>query len=192
MPVYTVHEPPVRTPGALADPARFVFVRDGFYWWAFLLTPLWMLWRRLWLVLVLYLVVSIGIETAMRIYGATGGMISAAAALIALLVGLEASSLVRFTLKRRRWKNVGVVYGSDLEDAEHRFFAAWVRTGPQADVSAAPPASPSAATPPGPSAAPTTPTTPMASYLALPRTQPPHTPYATGVIGLFPEPGAQR
>jgi Protein of unknown function (DUF2628) len=184
MPVYTVHEPPVRTPGALADPARFIFVRDGFYWWAFLLTPLWMLWRRLWLVLVLYLVGSIGIETAMRIYGATGGMISAVAVLISLLVGLEASSLVRFTLKRRRWKNVGVVYGSDLEDAEHRFFAAWVRTGPQADASAAPPASPPASS--------ATPTTPMASYLALQRTQPQHTPYATGVIGLFPEPGAQR
>ena len=77
MPVYTVHEPPVRTPGALADPARFIFVRDGFYWWAFLLTPLWMLWRRLWLVLAVYLLISIGIEAAMRIYGASGALISA-------------------------------------------------------------------------------------------------------------------
>ena len=33
-----------------------MFVRDGFYFWAFLLGPLWMLWRRLWLVLVVYLV----------------------------------------------------------------------------------------------------------------------------------------
>ncbi len=102
MPVYTVHEPPVRTPGALADPARFAFVRDGFYWWAFLLTPLWMLWRRLWLVLVLYLVVSIGIETAMRIFGASGGMISLVAVLISLFVGLEAGTLQRFTLQAPR------------------------------------------------------------------------------------------
>ncbi len=90
MPVYTVHEPPVRTAGALADPARFAFVRDGFYWWAFLLTPLWMLWRRMLLVFVLYLVVSIGIETALRIYAASTGVISLVAALISLLVGLEA------------------------------------------------------------------------------------------------------
>ena len=76
MPVYTVHEPPVRTPGALADPARFIFVRDGFYWWAFLLTPLWMLWRRLWLVSgVLYLLISIGVEAAMRVYGASSALI---------------------------------------------------------------------------------------------------------------------
>jgi hypothetical protein len=180
MPVYTVHEPPVRAPGALADPARFAFVRDGFYWWAFLLTPLWMLWRRLWLVLVLYLVISIGIEAAMRVYGASGGMISLVAALIALLAGLEAGTLQRFTLKRRGWKNVGVVSGSDLEDAEHRFFADWVRRAPQVSV---PPAVPPPTSPP---------TTPMAPYLALSRTPPRDTPYSSGVIGLFPEPGAQR
>jgi hypothetical protein len=177
MPVYTVHEPPVRTPGALADPARFVFVRDGFYWWAFLLTPLWMLWRRLWLVFVLYFVISIGIETAMRIYGASGGVISFVALLISFLVGLEAGTLRRFTLKRRGWKTIGVVSGGDLEDAEHRFFAAWAdKAKPQSNAS--PPATP--------------PTTSTAPYLALSRTPPQQPPYSSGVIGLFPEPGAQR
>ena len=178
MPVYTVHEPPVRTAGALADPARFVFVRDGFYWWAFLLTPLWMLWRRLWLVFVLYLVLSIGIETALRVYGASGGVISLVAVLMSLLVGLEASTLQRFTLKRRGWKNVAVVSGSDLEDVEHRFFAAWVN-GVKTTAST-PPAAP--------------PTTPMAAYMA-PYLAPPQTAsrsaaVSSGVIGLFPESGA--
>jgi hypothetical protein len=177
MAVYTVHEPPVRTPGAEADPARFAFVRDGFYWWAFLLTPLWMLWRRLWLVLALYVVVSIGIEVTMRIFGASGGLISLVAVLISLLVGLEAGTLQRFTLKRRGWKNVGVVSGGDLEDAEHRFFAAWVREVPP--QIGAPPSTPC-------------PTTPMAPYLAMPSTQQQRTPHSSGVIGLFPEPGAQR
>ncbi len=57
MSVYTVHEPPLRGADASAEPERFVFVRDGFHWWAFLLAPLWMLWHRLWLVFVIYLVV---------------------------------------------------------------------------------------------------------------------------------------
>ena len=57
MSVYTVHEPPLRAADALAEPERFIFVRDGFYWWAFLLTPFWMLCHRLWLVFVIYLVV---------------------------------------------------------------------------------------------------------------------------------------
>jgi Protein of unknown function (DUF2628) len=187
MRVYTVHEPPVRRPGALADPARFVFVRDGFYWWAFLLTPVWMLWRRLWLVFVLYLVLSIGIETAMRVFGASAGMTSLVAVLISLLVGFEASTLRRFTLKRRGWRNVGVVSGSDLEDAEHRFFAAWVNgVKPQTTT---PPGAP----PPAPSGTPLT--TAMAAYMppvsALTKTLTQPTD-SSGVIGLFPEPGARR
>ena len=43
MPTYTVHEPPPRKRRSRADPERFVFVRDGFYFWAFLLAPLWLL-----------------------------------------------------------------------------------------------------------------------------------------------------
>ena len=61
MPVYTVHEPPPREDeDAPTPPDRFAFVRDGFHFWAFLLAPLWMLWHRLWLVLLLYLVAMHG------------------------------------------------------------------------------------------------------------------------------------
>ena len=35
MAVYTVHQPPLRATDAAPDPQRFVFVRDGFYFWAF-------------------------------------------------------------------------------------------------------------------------------------------------------------
>ena len=60
MPAYTVHEPPLREAKSVGeaapDPERFVFVRDGFHFWAFLLGPLWMLAHRMWLVLVLYLI----------------------------------------------------------------------------------------------------------------------------------------
>jgi hypothetical protein len=170
MPVYTVHKPPLRTAGALAETERFVFARDGFYWWAFLLTPFWMLWRRLWLVFVIYVVCSAAIDTALRVVGAPASAITLINILISLLIGLEASTLLRFTLRRRGWRNVGVVSGDDLEDAERRFFDAWVRRGPAPAV--APPAAPSA--PPSPP-----PPRPPAGETA-------------GVIGLFPEPGAPR
>ena len=58
MTVYTVHEPPPREGQADADTDRFVFVRDGFDFWAFLFGPLWMIWRRLWLVLLLYVIAT--------------------------------------------------------------------------------------------------------------------------------------
>ncbi len=56
MTTFTVHEPPPRKSEEVAPPDRFAFVRDGFYFWAFLLGPVWMLCHRLWLVLVMYLV----------------------------------------------------------------------------------------------------------------------------------------
>ena len=48
---YTVHEPPLRAGAAAPEPERYVFVRDGFSFWAFLFGPLWMLRHRMWLVL---------------------------------------------------------------------------------------------------------------------------------------------
>ena len=64
MSIYTVHEPPLRANEDVPDPERFVFVRDGFSFWAFLLAPLWMLRHRLWLVLIGYVVVAVALQVA--------------------------------------------------------------------------------------------------------------------------------
>lgn len=51
MPVYTVHAP---FPGGadLRATDKFVFVRDGFHFWAMIFGPFWLLWNRLWLALI--------------------------------------------------------------------------------------------------------------------------------------------
>jgi hypothetical protein len=126
MAIYTVYEPPLRSPDA-RHPDRFVFVRDGFFWSAFLLAPFWMLRHRLWLALVLYVAVAVAIGTGARFFGLSTGITAAIAFLVSLLIGFEASSLRRSALARRKWTNVGVVVGDDLELAERRFFDAWVR-----------------------------------------------------------------
>ncbi|HUI15059.1 MAG TPA: DUF2628 domain-containing protein [Xanthobacteraceae bacterium] len=167
MSVYTVYEPPQRRADPLAAAERLVFVRDGFHWWAFLLTPLWMLRHRLWLVLVMYLVIIAALDVALHRAGVSAFVITVVGLLISLLVGFEAATLRRFTLRGRGWRNVGIVSGDDLEDAERRFFDSWVR-----NASVRRTAPPNASTPPpAPSSA---------------------GPAASGVIGLFPEPGAQR
>jgi hypothetical protein len=166
MSVYTVHEPPLRAAEASPDPERFVFVRDGFYFWAFLLTPLWMLWHRLWLVLLIYVVVIVGIENVMHFAGVGPSEGSLVVLLISALVGVEASTLRRFTLTRRGWRQVGVVGGTNAEAAERRFFDAW-----------------SSAAPGKPGERP-----------AFPHAPPPLPlmPHAPDIVGLFPEPGASR
>ena len=70
MPTFTVHQPPPRLGEAASAPERFVFVRDGFHFWAFVLTPFWLLRYRLWLAFVIYLAVSILLGIALRLSGA--------------------------------------------------------------------------------------------------------------------------
>jgi Protein of unknown function (DUF2628) len=127
MAVYTVHEPPLKRYDAAGDPDRYVFVRDGFSFWAFLLGPLWMLRHRMWLVLVGYLVLVGGMQLGLQRLGVEGGVAAMAGLLVALLIGFEAGTLRRFTLARRRWTNVGVIVGDDREVAEQRFFDAWIK-----------------------------------------------------------------
>jgi hypothetical protein len=165
MSVYTVHEPPQRFVAA-PEAERFAFVRDGFSFWAFLFGPLWMLWHRMWLVLIGYILVLGWLETVVRLVGGSAGIGAAISFLISLLVGFEAGTLRRFTLSRRGWNTIGVVSGDDLEDAERRFFDEWVRRA------VVPPPTPVTAPPPAP----------------MPRT----TQQAPQVVGLFPEPGASR
>ena len=109
MAVYTVHQPPVKKYESSPDPERFEFVRDGFSFWAFLFGPLWMLRHRMWLVLVGYIVLVVALELTLRAIGASGSAKFAAGVLLALLTGMEAGTLRRFTLGRRRWKHIGLI-----------------------------------------------------------------------------------
>src|SRR5215203_3682554 len=109
MSIYTVHEPPLKAGESAPDPDRFVFVRDGFSFWAFLLAPLWMLRHRLWLVFLGYLAVAAATHVMLIALGVPDGVKIAVGLLLGLLVGFEAPSLRRWTLTRRRWINFGVI-----------------------------------------------------------------------------------
>jgi hypothetical protein len=166
MSVFTVHEPPLRAGANTPDAQNYVFVRDGFYFWAFLLAPLWMLAQRIWLVLAGYIVVAGGLGAFVMAAGASDFVAGLIGFLIGLLVGLEAATLRRFTLRRRGWKDVGVVSGDDLEAAERRFFGSWAEQHAETIAPLPPPA-----LPPAP---------------AVRMPEPPQ------VVGLFPESGIIR
>jgi hypothetical protein len=164
MAIYTVHAPAsyygndVRT-----VPDKLVFVRDGFYFWAFVAAILWLIWHRLWLALLGYVVISVVAEFALSMLGVGSGARLLVMAVFALLVGLEAGSLRRWKLSRGKWRQLDIVTADSEEAAERRFFERW-NAKTARNVTASPPPLPRAS-------------------LA----QPQH-----GVIGLFPEPGAPR
>ena len=124
MTVFTVHQPLPRKTEDVAPPERFAFVRDGFYFWAFLLGPLWMFWNGLWLVLLIYL--------AER--GSDPGRALGARRLRRREVcrgtpdrhsGRMRSRIAAALELRRRWTNVGLVVAPSQETAERRFFDRW-------------------------------------------------------------------
>ena len=152
MPTYTVHAPPPRQGETASAPERFVFVRDGFYVWAFVLTPLWLLRYRLWLAFALYAAFSVALAVVLRLIGAGASVQFLCGVIVSLLIALEAASLRRRKLAWKRWAMLGFVVGDDVEAAEHRFFAEWTKKA--AARTAAPPPPP-APPPPMPRAAPT-------------------------------------
>jgi hypothetical protein len=166
MPAYSVLEPPRRNRSASDHADRFVFVREKFSVAAFLFGPLWMIWRRLWLVLMVYTVmvglIGYGLQ---RVEIAWAARI-AVYVLIQFLVGLEATGLRRWSRVRRGWRDCGTVIADDIETAERRFFDA------------------RAARAPTPSSLAPTPVPPMATN--------PMGPLPPDIIGLFPEPGGGR
>jgi hypothetical protein len=161
---FAVFEPAGRG-SETARAERFLFVRDGFSWGAFLFGPLWMVWRGLWLVLIGYVLLIVALEATFRAVGLSGVARGGILLLIALLLGLEGASLQRWTLIRRGWRDLGVVAGVDEEAAERRFFESWANAGRGAEGRREPPANPAAA----PRAAPAA--------------------QSSGIVGLFPEPG---
>jgi hypothetical protein len=169
MPTFTVHAPPPRNGETSSAPERFLFVRDGFHFWAFVLAPVWLLLRHLWLAFAIYVVgyALAGVGLAVLRASATTQFLVWLS--IALLIGFEAPSIWRWTLTRRGWTMLGFVIGEDAEMAERRFFSEWSKR-----AAASPPNSPAS---------------PEPKYSTPLRRGPP---LPSDVIGLFPEPGAQR
>ena len=176
MPVYTVHGP-VAHDADLAATDKFVFVRDGFHFWAAVLTVIWLAWNRLWMALIGWIVLIVAIQFGLAKLGAGGGTILFADILIAILMGFEAASLQRWTLSRRNWRQLDIVVADDEESAERRFFDRWTarQRGLVNDQRAVDRGAPP----------------PTRNIPGQPFSKPPPLPQG-GIIGLFPEPGGSR
>ena len=176
MPVYTVHAP-VTSSADIAAADRFVFVRDGFHFWAALLGVVWLAWHRLWLALLGWIVLMTAIDFGMARLGVDSGTILFADLLLALLLGFEAASLERWTLSGRKWRQLDIVVADDEEAAERRFFDRW--TARQRALSNDQLAVDRGSPPP------------TRDIPGQPFSKPPPSPHSD-IIGLFPEPGASR
>ncbi|UCI07981.1 DUF2628 domain-containing protein [Mesorhizobium sp. B1-1-8] len=114
MATYVVMEPPAGSNRADAS-----LVRDSFTWLGFLVPPLWLAWRRLWIEAVL----AFAVMAMLSVLGEKLGLEwagSALSLLVSLYVGFEGQGLRMAALRRRGWREWGVVEANNLGDAEMR------------------------------------------------------------------------
>lgn len=115
--VYTVH---LRQPARDAE-RDLVIVREGFSWGAFLVSVLWALWNRLWLVAIVLMALELLLPLVAGWAGlgaASGGILSIA---LAVLAGLFGNDLKRWTLEGRGYAEVALVAARSPDEAEQRF-----------------------------------------------------------------------
>lgn len=173
MTIYTVHAP-AAAGSPEGDPEALVFIKEGFCWPALLFNVFWLAFRRLWLVLIGYLLIAVALSALD--YYSDGPLLPVISVLFALLFATEANQLRRWTLERNGWRMIAVVEGGDQLEAERRFFA----EVPEILVDRG--GRPAAAAPP--QAPPSVPPQPVT------RTPVAQSKPGDEVIGLFPSPGS--
>ena len=120
MAIYVVMEPPAANAAEAAE--RAVLLRDGFALLAFLVPPLWLLWHRLWIEAAIAFAVGVGL-TALGEVAGLGFTGAALSLLVSIFVGLEGQALRINALRRRGWREWGVVEASNEGEAEIRYLA---------------------------------------------------------------------
>jgi Protein of unknown function (DUF2628) len=110
--VYVVMEPPTR--------ADALLVRDGFHLFGFLTPPIWLLWHRLWVEAIVAFAAAmvLGVLGEVLGLGLAGSLLSL---LVSIYVGIEGAALRLAALRRRGWREWGVVEADSFDDAEARY-----------------------------------------------------------------------
>ena len=140
MAIYVVMEPPAANAVEAAE--RAVLIRDGFAFLAFLVPPLWLLWHRLWIEAALAFAAGVGL-TALGETAGLGLLGAALSLLVSIYVGLEGPALRINALRRRGWRDRGVVEAANAREAEIRYLAG--REEPEEMAVEVPPLAPTCA-----------------------------------------------
>lgn len=120
MKTFTVH---ARPDHASPDEAEApVLVKEGFSWLALLFPLLWLLFNRMWLVLLGWLAVGVAIAAVGTIWPATEGATTILAFVFAVWFAFEANGFRRWSLTRKGLPVVDVVAGRDRWEAERGYY----------------------------------------------------------------------
>ena len=142
---YSVYEPADNAGLPLERAERLVFVAEGFSWRALFFGPLYLAMKREWVGLLMYVAAAVALVHTLQVIETGSQWITWGFILLNVITGFEAASVQRASLARAGWKELGSVGGSSLEEAERRFFMAWLPTLGVAEAAVPQPFSPAPA-----------------------------------------------
>ncbi|MBV6658563.1 MAG: DUF2628 domain-containing protein [Devosiaceae bacterium] len=125
MRTYSVFEPKVLPSGTPQDAESLVFVRHGWSLAALFFAPLWMIVRRLWLVLLAYLLIGAAIQVLGLVVPPI--VVVALTVALALIVMVEAGQLRLMTMEARGYREIAVLDARNQREAERTFFERWLK-----------------------------------------------------------------
>jgi hypothetical protein len=124
--VYSVYEPGKEAPDIAVRADRLAFVKEGFSWPAFFLPALWLIYQRMWIELVVFVIACVALQWAFGLSDQGQALLGWASLALVVLFALEANDLRTAALERRGYRLAGVASGRDRTDAERSFFRAWL------------------------------------------------------------------
>ena len=131
MTVYSVYEPSSPPSGegdaeAQVRADRVAFVKEGIAWLALFVPILWLIYYRMWLELLAFLVLFLSLPMLLGSDPSgkeIGGWVSLG---LTVLFAFEANDLRAWALRRRGFSFAGTASGRDRVEAETRFFSRWL------------------------------------------------------------------
>ena len=152
MTLYSVYEPPSEAQDLEDRADSLVFVKEGFSWPALFVPGLWLLYRRMWLELVLFLGLFLVLGWVFGTERRRADDVRLArASPSCVLFAFEANDLRRAALERRGYRQMGTAIGAGRDDAELAFFRVLAAArGARTAAVSAPPERPGSAGIPAP------------------------------------------
>ena len=124
MKIYTVHHRQEASGSLTGLGEDVVLVKEGFSWPAFFVPPIWLVYKRMWIVLAFYITATAGLMVLGQSIIVPESAMFVGTFVLNLILGLEGNDLYRWTLGRLRHREQAVVIGRNLVTAEQRYFEA--------------------------------------------------------------------
>ncbi len=124
MKIYTVHHRQEASGSLTGLSEDAILVKEGFSWPAFFIPLIWLLYKRMWIVLVFYLAATAVLTAVAQCAAVAESDVFVGNVAVNLILGLQGNDLYRWTLQRRRYREQAVVLGQNLVTAEQRYFDA--------------------------------------------------------------------